>query len=250
MSSTRRLVAVLSIAALSAAACTNKKKDAEITPQPTDRSTVEQVSDFQIVGTIEQAFAGAVPPGDIPTDDVAAVAGPTDSPSATPVGDRASINGVLRIDTEDVSKELTKDCGVQAGQSVDVYWTNDTRFDGSDVLDEVNLDEADLDASEIEDAFEDEVAGVAGRVYRAGDEPAGIRRGTDGVGCVLLADQVGFEQAGTSPTVAPAPRRTSAPTAEPDEPDETGKPTAEPDETEKPKKTPLGSATPTAEQKQ
>ena len=134
MSPMRRLVAVLSIVALAAVACTNRK-DTEITPQPTDATRVEQVAEFQLVGTIEKALAGVETPIDVPDDDVA-VSGPTSSPSETPVGDAPTVPGVLRMEIEDVNEDLADECRVAEGQDIRVYWTTDTKFDPSDGLEE------------------------------------------------------------------------------------------------------------------
>ncbi len=248
MSSMRKIAAALSIVALTAAGCTNSGDDDETTPRPTGEDRVEVVAEFQLVGTISKAFAGGSPPIDV--SDVIDEDGtdPTGSPEPTPVGDRSSSHGVLRLDTEDVSGELTDECDIEAGRSVDVYWTEDTRWDGSDVLEDVNLDEADLDVPQFEEAIEDRVAGVAGRVYRVGGTDTGVRQTAAASGCTLVADQIGFEQERTAGTDRPAAARTSAPTATPDESNETDEPTAEPDETKKPKKTPPDTATPTAVQ--
>jgi hypothetical protein len=267
LQSTRRLVAVLSILALASVACTDKKNDEEVTPEPTDRTSVEQVAEFQLVGKIEKAFASIEPSLELPDDDVT-VSGPTTDPSATPVGDSPSVPGVMRLNVEDVNEDLTDECGVAEGQDVRIYWTTDTSFDPSDVLED------------IENEIEDQVAGVSGRVYRTADDtidfdtpepdetdepteepdltdasPFAIGSpSTDGdtpaadTSCVLVAEQVGFEQETAPATRRPAPTgRVFEPTPT-KRPEQTDEPTAEPDETDKPKKTPLSSATPTAEQ--
>jgi hypothetical protein len=221
----RRLVAVLSIVALCTAACTNDKKDAEITPQPTDDTRVEQIAEFQLVGTIEKAFASIETPVALPADD-AAVSGPTTEPAATPVGEEPSVPGVLRVNVEDANEELNDACGVAVDQDVRVYWTTDTSFDPSDVLDDTEAD--------LEEGIEDRVAGISGRVFRAGrrdldtpepdetDEttedpdltdaspfaigPPDAGEDADLAGCVLVADQIGFRAGGRHADRRPGPQ--------------------------------------------
>ena len=131
------------------------KNDDEVTPRSRPNETrVEQVArvparrDDREGVRERRAVARAVP------DDDVTVSGPTTDPSATPVGDSPSVPGVLRLNVEDVNEDLTDACGVAEGQDVRVYWTTDTSFDPSDVLDD------------LEDEIEDRVAGISGRVYR------------------------------------------------------------------------------------
>ena len=257
-----KLFAIVSVTVLVAVGCTNDDDPQDVTPQPSEPARVEQVATFQVVGTIENAFEDVELPFDVPDEDGAEVSGPTSSPSETPVGDAPAVPGVLRLSVEDVNRELTDACGVSADSEVAVYWTTSTRFDPSDVLDD------------IEDEITGEVAGISGRVFEEGadddeiftpvpdetdeptDEPDLTNASPFAIGspdtsdapelsadCVLIADQIGFEQDSTPATQAPAVRRTAAPTAEPEETEE---PTAEP--TEEPERTPDDTATPTASQ--
>jgi hypothetical protein len=258
----RKLALVLWIAALSASACTNDD-DPDPTAQPTDEPRVEQVATFQLVGTIAKAFEGAEAPFDVLDENSGEISGPTSSPSETPVGDAPSVPGVLRLDVEDVNQELTDACGVVADSEVRVYWTTSTRFDPSDVLDD------------IEDEITGEVAGISGRVFTDAaddeaftpepeetDEPTDDPDLTDAspfaigspdagedpalsADCVLVADQIGFEETVAS-TPAPIVRRTASPPTP--APQETDEPTASPDETDEPDETPGDTATPTASQ--
>jgi hypothetical protein len=189
------------------------------------------------------------------------------------VGDPADLPGVLRIEAEDVSEDVREECGLAAGQDVRVYWTEGTRFDTADG--DIAAAEIALDTAAFEDELEGRVAGISGRVYREGDgtadldtpepdetdeptsEPDLTNASPFAVGspgavsaadadCVLVADQVGFEQQdGPEATPRPVIRRTAAPTATPVDTEE---PTAEPDETDEPTERPAASATPTAEQ--
>ena len=262
----RRFIVVLAVAVLAAAACTRGDDEAEVTPQPTDEALVEDVARFQLVGTITKAFAGIEPPIDVPSED-ATVTGPTDEPDETPVGSQPATPGVLRIELEDANQDLTDACGIAEGQQAVVYWTSGTSFDPEDVLDDV------------ENEIEDRVAGISGRVFRPTSEVAddeasepteeaepteqpdladaspfaigspdteGSVFGDEG-NCVLVAEQVGFEEDEPDETRAPSVRRTAAPTAratETPEPDATD----EPDETSEPRESPATSATPTAEE--
>lgn len=274
MSTAKRKIRVVSAAfVLVAVACTGGDDETRITPQPTDRPDVESVAEFQLVGRITKAFAGAEPP--VATDAQDEVAGPTPSPDASPdastAGDPADVPGVLRIAVEDASDDLRDGCGIAAEQEVSVHWVEGTRFGTADG--DLAPSQIELDRDTFEDELEDRVAGVSGRIFRAADtdtdvvedtpEPARTAPPTDtdlagaspfAIGspdtggvfgskasdCVLIADLVGFETDEVPPaTRAPSVARTAAPTAratdtpEPDETDDP-KPTRTPAETDEP----------------
>jgi hypothetical protein len=263
----RQLTCVLgAVLLLAATACTRDKKESETTPRPSQPPRAELVGDFQAVGKIDEAFAGEEPDVQIPdTDsDPDEEIGPDASPTSTPVGVEPAVGGILRITLEDISDEAGQACGLDAEDTVEVFWTTQTRFDVSGALD-----------NDVEDEIEDRVAGVSGRAYRAPrdldeeiiftpgptdsteeTEPADLASAspfsigspgadetdeaeTDAGDCILVADQIGFER--TLPTPRPVVRTTAAPT-----PVETKEPTPEPTDTPEPSETPSATSTATA----
>lgn len=267
--------AIAAVVVLVLGACTNGDGDEQTTPQPSEPERVEVLSDFQLVGEIDEAFAGAEPPVDVPDADESPapeeedVTGPTLGPDdETPFGSTPATGGVMRVTVEDVSEELSTRCGVIAEDAVDVYWTTGTSFDPDDVLNDIDG---------IEDEIEGRVAGVAGRILSedGGDAPRPTvsvdtaeddtteatgspdlfdtedLRSDEGSDCLLVADQVGFESdslptpSQTSRPAAPRVIETPEPTREPEkteEPDKTAKPT------KSPSRTPRQTATSTAEE--
>jgi hypothetical protein len=263
--------------------CTNRGNDDETTtPAPSQPQRVEVLSDFQLVGEIDEAFAGAEPKVDVPDADEAPVeeedeqqdaGAPTLAPDdQTPPVSTAASGGIMRITVEDASSELSTRCGVIADDAVDVYWTTDTSFDPADVLDAIDG---------VEDEIEGRVAGVAGRILgtadgnetprptlalgTAEDEDSNVTGSPDIFGpgndlrsdadendddCLLVADQVGFEsdalptpsQPGSRP-VAPRPATPDATSA----PEQTAEPQPTPSTTRRPPSTPRETATSTAE---
>ncbi len=189
----KTMVAAVSLVALLFGACTSGDDKSDATQTPRRTPSVEAVADFQLVGTIDEAFTGSEPLIEIPEGGVSgsADASPTGSPGATPVGETPARPGVLRIVIDDLNEELSESCDVSADSSVDVFWTTDTRFEPGDDLDD------------IEDAIEGRVAGISGSIYRTS--------GSDD-DCVLIAEQVGLTTGSTPSTPRPVIRRTASPT--------------------------------------
>jgi hypothetical protein len=238
MPKTQRFFAAFAIAVLSVAAgCNGSNNDdpspePDITEEPTETPSTETIGDFQLVGTIDEAFAGEEPDIDITgTEDVETTPGPT------PAGQTPTTGGILRIQLDDLSEELATACELAADDLVELFWTTETRFP-ADVLDD------------IEDEIEERVAGVTGAIFRASDatDDVGATASPEAGGnCVLVADQVGFTTSATLPTprstvrrtTAPVPTRTPSPT-----PKSTKSPTAAP--TEEPTDEPTDEPSPTS----
>ena len=230
-----RTLAVIAVAAILVAGGCNRggDNDAEetldVTEPPEQTPSIEAVADFQLVGLIDEAFAGQGPDIDLPDDTGFEPTETTDpestaeaTPAGTPVGSQPLQDGILRLTLEDVSEDLTQACGLEPEDVVEVFWTTNTYFEPADVLED------------IEDEIEDRVAAITGAVFRGGDDddggldlntpqptvdaastatPAGTAA-ADAVpdtDCILVAEQVGF---GTTvlPTPRPVIRRTAAPT--------------------------------------
>lgn len=280
-----RLLVLAAVGALlMGAACNRGDNDDDATPLPTDAPEttpgIESVADFQVVGTIDEAFAGQVPPVTIPSEfttepSTTPGASPATSPASTPVGEQPTRGGIIRLVIDDLSDDLGDACGLEQDDVVHVWWTTDTYFQPGGVLDDV------------EDQIEDRTAAMLGTIYQVdggllADEPdpatptpAGSPEGTvtpgttdgnadedgadveleAGSDCLLVATQIGFGQT-TLPTPRPrstpartstAPARTSTPS-----PTATRTPTAtvdptdspEPDETDEPTETDEPSASP------
>ena len=270
----RAQAAIAAVVVLVFGACTGDDGDEDTTPQPSEPDRVEVLSDFQLVGEIDEAFAGAEPPVDVPDADEAPapedddVTGPTLGPDdEAQFGGTSPTGGVMRVVVEDVSEELSTRCGLIADDAVDVYWTTDTSFDPDDVVNDIDG---------IEDEIEGRIAGVAGRILSDDDADAPRPtvsvdnanedadatgspdlfdtedlRSDNGSECLLVADQVGFESdslstpSGTSRPVAPRVIDTPEPT---EEPEETEEPADTPKPTKKPANTPRETATSTAEE--
>jgi hypothetical protein len=225
-----RLLALFAVALLVFGACRNNNPDddddqVETTEAPDPTPSIEAVADFQLVGRIDEAFAGQLPPVDLPDDDLEldtdATASPGTSPGATPagtpVGTTPTRGGIIRLEIEDLSDDLEQACGFGADSIVELYWTTNTFFEPGDVLDDV------------EDEIEDRVAAITGRIFRSGDdadvltpEPTTEATGSpaatgspsasvEASDCLLVAEQVGFTSTAL-PTARPVAARTAAPT--------------------------------------
>ncbi len=276
-----RLLALSAVGVLLvAAACTGGGDDDDASPDITDppeqTPSVETIADFQLVGIIDEAFAGQDPPVDVdPTDlDVASTPDPAGTPgtspgttpAGTPVGTTPTRGGIIRLTIEDLSEDLQEACGLGPDSVVHVYWTTSTAFEPGDVLDDV------------EDEIEDRTVAMSGAILRIDDggdgdlstpqsttesTPSGTTTPFD-VGspsatgspstsveasdCLLVAQQIGFgttalptprPRTGTRATTAPTPARTASPTPRATAtPEDTDPPTASPEDTEDPTDSP------------
>lgn len=242
--SSRFALACLATAVLLVAGACRGASD-EVEPSPTADATATPVAaeaDFQLVGTIDEAFAGPQPdiditdrPGDEAQPDLddpdpaspqataatAATPAASPTPAATLIGEEPEEGGIMRIVVDDVSASLSEECDIERDDEVIVYWTTGTFFTPSSVLDD------------IEDSIEEETTGISGTIY------------TDDGECVLVAEQVGFTNVLPTPrprattTSAPARRSTPTPTAT-----ATEAPTATPKATTKPSPTVTATSAP------
>lgn len=255
-----RLAALVGAAALLFAAGCNRggevDNDLDPTTSPDSTPSVEAIADFQLVGTIDEAFSGEEPPIDVPsgdlfpdaTDEPLGTASPGTSPLAsptpegTPVGATPAVGGIVRINVQDLSQDLRDACGLAPEASVEFFWTTATRFEPASVLDD------------IEDEIEDRVAGVTGTIFRNPDDDdnsgvlsspvapttTGSPSTTDGIAsttspglaiggqdCILIADLIGLTTSTRLPTPRPRPVVRSTPTPTP-VPTATPTPTATP----------------------
>ncbi len=228
-----RLVALVGLAALLIGAGCNRgddtDDDVDVTEAPSPTPSVEAISDFQVVGRIDESFVGEEPPVDV-TDVDLDVADASPSPEPTPVGAPAPQEGVMRIQIEALNDDLKSNCGLDVEDFVNVYWSNDTYFEPASILEGFE---------DFEDRIEERTTGVTGVIVGGPDDddealetleptldataeasPTGspdadaTAQDSD---CVLVAEQVGF----TTPrlptprpavrTAAPAPVRTATP---------------------------------------
>lgn len=224
-----RLVTLLVCLLLVAAACRRGQPEATeepATPSPTPGP--RSLGEFQLVATIEQAFVGVEPDVDLPR--------PEQEPLEEGAGGRVNppVNGVARVVLEAFSDNMRDQCGADAGDRFNMFWSRQALFDPAFVS-----------ADDLELALDDERVGVIGTVYRraAAEEddlgfdldaspspspspaatttpqatttPEASPGPTTGEGeeeCVLVAEQVGATT-GELPTPRPtrAPRRTASP---------------------------------------
>lgn len=242
---TSRLLVLIAVAALLVGAgcrTNNDDDDIDATTPPEETPSVESVADFQLVGRIDESFAGQLPPVDLPEEeldlDADATPSPGTSPLATPVGTTPTQGGILRLILEDASPDLRQACGLEEDDVVQVYWTTNTFFEPGDVLDDV------------EDEIEDRIAAIVGKIFRSSGaadtdtEATATPEGTaspaetgtpsaqvEATDCLLVAEQIGFTRT-TLPTPRAAVRRTAAPT-----PVRTASPTPAPTDTATPEAT-------------
>ncbi len=253
-----RFVAVTAAALVFIAAGCNRGNDDEATPTPADSTTpapdVEAAGDFQLVGTVEQAFVGEEPEIDLPSASSNDSLGTssTASPQATASGDfvTTSVNGIMRISLEDTDAELRQTCSADRDEDIEVFWTTGTEFSRR------------LIGTDVEESLDRRLVGVTGNLFvgpRPNDDGLSLGESTqapttasatasadattaDDRGCVLIADQVATST-GAIPTARPA--RTARPTTAPAATKSpTPKPTKAP--TPKPTTTPPPSAPPTS----
>lgn len=248
-----RLLAVVVIGlALVASGCNRGQEEAEETATPEATEGVERSDEFQLVGRAEQAFLGATPEVDI-TGDLTlppAVQGTVTAPEA----------GVIRVLLSDLSASLRDRCQADADDRIEVFWTEETRFDPI------------LLRGDIEETLDGRTIGAIGTIFIAPGAPGGETdedlfgspavTGSPAVGtspaadspgatpldtgeinenCVLIADQLGtsgaLPTARPRATATPTPTLTPSPTPSPT-PTATTPPTTEPPETTPPETSP------------
>jgi hypothetical protein len=232
-----RLAAVAAtVLLLVAAGCNRGDDDDDNTPEPTSSSPapdVDAVGDFQLVGTIEQAFVDVAPEIDVPSgdnDDDSLGSESTASPQPTASGDFVTppVNGIMRISLDDASAALRDRCSADRDEDIEVFWTTATEFARR------------LLGTDIEETLDRRLVGVIGNLYVGprpdSDDDDGLGLGQTSTqspgataqspgataaadaataedrGCVLIADQVGTST-GAIPTARP--RGTARPTTRP-----------------------------------
>lgn len=176
------------------------------TDPPESTPSVEAISDFELVGNIDEAFAGMDPPVDIPDssfepDSTDAPSGTDDGTSPTPFltpsgtsapsGQSPTRGGILRLEIEDLSEDLAQACGLSADSVVHIYWTTTTNFDPADVLDDV------------EDSIEGETTGITGTVFRV-DGSGGIDSDSEPSETVDIDSSPDASGATSSPSLSPS----------------------------------------------
>ncbi len=263
-----RLAAVAATALFLVAAGCGGGDDDDNTPEPTTsspRPDVEAAGDFQLVGTVEQAFVDISPEIDIPSvdedDDGSLGSSATATPQATASGDFVTppVNGIMRIALDDASAELRERCSADRDEDIEVFWTTGTEFARR------------LLGTDIEETLDRRLVGVIGNLYVGprpdddDDDDLGLGQTStqspgatptagapvdaataEDRGCVLLAEQVATST-GAIPTARP--RTTARPTTSPaatrsPTPAPTKSPTPEPTESPEPTDTAEPTTTP------
>jgi len=235
-----RLAAVAATALLLVAAGCGGGDDDDATPEPTSsspRPDVDAAGDFQLVGTVEQAFVGISPEIDIPSvdsdDDGSLGSSATATPQATASGDFVTppVNGIMRISLDDASAALRERCSADRDEDIEVFWTTGTQFARR------------LLGTDIEETLDRRLVGVIGSLYVGprpesdDDDDLGLGQTStqspaatatadaataEDRGCVLIAEQVATST-GALPTARP--RTTARPTTTPTRPPSTQPPT-------------------------
>jgi len=224
MSKPLRLLAVVAcVAMLAAFGCRRGQPETTEAPteEPSPTPSVESLGEFQLVGTVQQAFLDVEPGIDIPQGEQA--------PLEEGTGGRESMNvpGVMRLSLEAFSDNLRDRCSADPEDRFNLFWTPDTLFDPVYV-----------NTTDIEVRLEGRELGIIGTVYmrpQAGEgeefgfdtptpdgtettsSPAGPTDTSPGVSdlegereCVLVAEQVGTSE-GELPTPRPGARATPRP---------------------------------------
>lgn len=213
--STPRLLAVVSCVALMAAfGCRRGQPEAteEPSPEPSPTPSVESLGEFQLLGTVQQAFLDVMPDIEIPPSEQP----PLDEGTAGRVSPEAP--GVMRVSLEAFGDNLRDSCDADPEDRFNVYWTTDTLFDP------VYAEADDMEAS-----LENRELGVIGTVLRRPEaeeefefdtpspEATGVPDPGPGVSdaegeqtCVLVAEQVGTSE-GDVPTPRPRTTRRATP---------------------------------------
>ncbi|HYZ91520.1 MAG TPA: hypothetical protein VFA34_03890, partial [Actinomycetota bacterium] len=119
------LVACL-ILVVAAGACRRGRPQTteEPTLEPEPTPAVESIGDFQLVGTVQQAFLTIDPGIELPSD--------TGTPpeqgaqQSTP-----TVNGVMRATLEAFSDNLGEKCGADKDDRFNIFWTRASLFDTS-----------------------------------------------------------------------------------------------------------------------
>lgn len=225
---TRRLFALVTCVVLLAAfGCRRGQPETTEAPteEPSPTPAVESLGEFQLVGSVQQAFLDVVPDIDVPQGEQA----PLEEGTAGRVS--PDFAGVMRLELSAFSDNLRDRCNADPEDRFNVYWTPDTLFDpvyiGEDVDTETRLDGRELGiigralqrpaaAGEEEFDFDEaspdatETATPAASPTASPDAGPGASDDEGEDECVLIAEQVGTST-GELPT--PGPRR--SPTATP-----------------------------------
>lgn len=225
---TRRLFTLVTCVLLLAAfGCRRGQPETteEPTEEPSPTPAVESLGEFQLVGTVQQAFLDVIPNIDIPEGEQPPLEEGTAGREST------NVPGVMRVSLEAFSDNMRDRCSADPEDRFNVYWTTNTLFDPVYV-----------EATDIETRLEGRELGIIGTVYErpadtGGEEfefdspapdqtgeattapPASSPQAEPGASdlegedtCVLIAEQVGTST-GELPT--PGPRRSPTPTTRP-----------------------------------
>lgn len=245
--STWRNLVIAAVMAMLAVACDGGPD--ETSPEPTNPPTtpsVQSAGEFQLVATVEHAFAGERPSIDLP----AGTEGTLDVTPAPAVDGRVApaVPGVMRVVLEDFNDTLRDRCAADIGERFKVFWTTGTQFDEA------------LVSGDIEETIDRRRVGAIGTIFfsqSAGQQdldeldltaapfspaatlsPAttqspgpGLATAEGETKCVLVAQQVGTST-GAVPTTQPRVTRrpTAVPTRSPT-PSPTASPTPSPSPT-------------------
>lgn len=244
-----RFVTLAACLALLVAAGCNRGKPAateEPTLEPEPTAGVESLGDFQLVGTVQQAFLTIDPGIELPSD-----SGTAPTPGAEQ--DTPDVNGAMRVTLEAFSANLGEKCGADKDDRFNVFWTRASLFDDS------------LLTGDLEQRLDGRRVGVIGNIFLKPESTQGTEEGeefdftpapteattpapqtlpgaTDQEGetnCVLVAEQLGIST-GALPSASPTATRTRTPTPRPTV---TAAPTPRP--TRSPTPRPTATATPT-----
>lgn len=225
----RRLLALAACLALLAVGCRRGQPETteEPTEEPSPTPAVESLGEFQLVGTVQQAFLDVTPGIDIPEGDQP----PLEEGTAGRVS--TEVPGVMRLELEAFSDNLRDRCNADPEDRFNVYWTTDTLFDPvyAETTDtETRLDGRELgiigtvlerpaadggEEFEFESPVPDETGETSPPAATPTDSPDTSQGASDLEGeedCVLVAEQVGTST-GELPT--PGPRRNPTATRRP-----------------------------------
>ena len=215
----RLLSLVACLVLLVATGCRRGKPAAteEPTLEPEPTAGVESLGDFQLVGTVQQAFLTIDPGIELPSDSGTA-------PTPGSEQDTPEVAGVMRVTLEAFSDNLGDKCGADKDDRFNVFWTRSSLFDDS------------LLTGDLEQRLDGRRVGVIGNIFlkplEAGqgtdeDEfftpepteattpaPQALPGATDQEGetnCVLVAEQLGISTGTALPSASPRATRTPTP---------------------------------------
>lgn len=216
MKTRSRIVATVAVVALFAfGACEAAEDDTE--------APANQLGSFQLVGRVDTVSIGTDPAIEV------GAGTPTPGGENTPTE-----SGMVELTVQSASAGVRDMCGVERGETVEVWWLTGTRFDPARVL------------SDLEDALEGTRVSAQGRIFVTNASPTPAAETSPPAAspatspatpataspatanCVLIADHIevsqGAAQTGpdTSPeataTVSPGVRTTPSPTVSPGAP--------------------------------